>query len=201
MINVTSFNAVAGTTVNVSLLLQNGTTEVLNDSNFPLFLNIGTGICMQLPGVAQLYPTPSQGGTLVVTINPTNLGQYMAADDGPANGITVNQYLPGEISGNAYPFMIVRSVAPQINPFQSIATGTAAALSSGLTLTANIIGSPATLYFEGFDLDIDQESTTHQVNVTVTGLGQGFGVNLTALTLHYLYRTQATGAIHDRVRF
>lgn len=201
MIGVTQIECVAGTSTQVTLPLQTGFVEILNDSNYVLFLTLNTGTCTQLPGVAQLYPTPSQGGTINIAINPTQFGLYMSADQGPSNVVTVNQYLPGEISGNAYPFMLTRSIAVQNNLATSIVSATATNLASTLTVTCPATFGHQILYLKGFDLDIDQESTTHQYLMTITGLMTDTPNYQSALTLNYTYRSTTTGAINDRVRF
>lgn len=194
---------IPGTSTSVTLPLQTGTTEILNDTNYTLSLTLNTGQILQLPGVAQLYPTPPQGSTINIAIQATPLANMnsntngLLSDQGPSNFVTINQYLPGEANTTGYPFMLARSVAVQSNPYQFNVSSVQTNLASGVTFHVNSIVFQTFVYLQGFDIDIDQESTQHQVTMNITGLQSFFGT----FTLNYLWRTLTNGAVHDRVRY
>lgn len=187
-----------GTSYVVNLLLQTGTVEVINDTNYLLSVTFNSGASLIIPGMAYLYPCPENGGT--ITIATGSNATYENAGQGPGNTLTVNQYLPGEISSANYPLFIGRSVAVTNNPFTRTISGGPVALSTGLTLTAAPLFGNNDLWCSGFDLSLDQESSAHGVQVTLTGIAnQGFP--FVAATLHYVYHTLTAGSVQDRVRF
>lgn len=196
------FAGVAGTQQQVRLMYETGYIEIMNDTNYLLTVTMNTGQMTILPCLAYLFPSPKGGTTLTVSIQVGG-GTYSASDQGLTNSVVINEYLEGEIIPSGYPFMLNRSIAKSNYTVTSHVSGTAT-ISAGLTLTAASVSNPNWLWLTGFDLDIDQESTAHQVTMTITGLATRF-TSLpdfaSALTLNYTYRTQTAGAIHDRVRF
>ena len=187
-----------GTSYVVPLLLQSGTVEIINDTNYLLSVTFHTGSSVIVPGMAYLYPCPENGGT--VTLATGTLATYANEGQGPGNSLVVNQYLPGEINSSSYPLFIGRSIAISNNPFVRIVSGGPVALSAGLTLTAPPLFGDNDLWCSGFDVSFDQEGTAHSVNVTLSGVATQ-GNPWVPVTLNYVYRTQVTGGVFDRVRF
>ena len=199
-----SFPAIPGTGTQVSLLYRSGYIEILNDSNYIVIVTMNTGQLTILPSMCYLFPTPKGGSALTCSVSPLAGGVYLSADQGPANAITVQEYLEGEVVATGYPFMINRSIAPQNNIINSIVSGTAASSSTGLTVTCPPVAFPTFLYLQGYDLFIDQEATAHAMTATITGLCEGVPNALgqfSALTLNMAYHSQVTGTIRDYVRY
>lgn len=197
------FAGIAGTQQQVRLMYEEGYIEIMNDSNYLLTVTMNTGQMVILPCMAYLFPSPIGGTTLTVSIQVGG-GTYSASDQGLTNSVVINEYRKDEIVPSGYPMMLNRSIAKANYTVTSHVSGSVASIASALTLTASPVSSPNYLWLTGFDLDIDQESTQHQVLMTITGLATHFSslpAFASVLTLNYTYRTQATGAIHDRVRF
>ena len=197
------FAGIAGTQQHVRLMYETGYIEIMNDSNYLLTVTMNTGQMVILPCMAYLFPSPIGGTTLTVSIQVGG-GTYSASDQGLTNSVVINEYRKDEIVPSGYPLMLNRSIAKSNYTVTSHVSGSVAAISSALTLTATSVSNPNWLWLTGFDFDLDQETTGHQVLVTITGLATRF-TSLpqfaTALTLNYTYRTKAAGGINDRVRF
>lgn len=200
-------------TVTLSLTLQTGFTEVINDSNTAITINIAGGQVIQPPGIAQIYPTPPGGGAFTISTNYFAFDEnqslpgdnYLITDLGPAQLITVNQYEENELVGRTYPYAVIRSVLAAINTFGASETSVEGTLSATLTATMQGTGTTGTLYLQGIDVVVDQESTAHGYTLTYGVLNQGDTVTIpfhstTAGTFQY-YRqfqpglpSQKTGA-------
>lgn len=187
----------------VNLPLDNGYTEVINDSNFAQVVTLSTGTCLIPPQMARLFPTPTGGGTLAInTVNPLTLlnnatDQYNNQDIGPINLVTINQYLENEIAGQSYPYPLIREVQVGRAYLQVFTPVVTAALSSGLTSTLSSGGNQpgSFLYLWGWDLNVDREGTAgHSVVVDVNGLQGGN-------TLEYYYRTSTSDTINASIRY
>lgn len=190
-----------------NLLLQTGFIEVINDTNFAQIIQLNTGQCLLPPQMAQIYPTPENGGTINITcINPITIDtvsvigattQYNNMEIGPVNLVSVNQYLDGEVVGTRYPFPLVREVAVSRAYLQVFTPVNTPALSSGLSATLTSGGNQpgSFLYIWGWDLSVDREGTAgHSVVVDVNGL-QGNN------TIEYYYRTSTTDTINASIRY
>lgn len=173
---VTTYTPTEGNTEQITLQLQTGLTEVINDSNFLLVIQTNTGNCYQVPGQVALYPTPGQGGTFAIQALPQVA--YLFSDLGISNNITVNQFLDGEISGISYPYFITRSVNLSTNTGQQINVPVSvAALSSGISASLVWTEPGRTsgyVYLTALDLSIDQETTAHGFTLQISPLG---GIN------------------------
>lgn len=203
MTPVISYTPVVGTSQQVYLPLQSGMLEIINDSNMLLLVTTNNGQCMQVPGEVQLYPTPAGGGQISIQCVLSNnqnpsflfLVPYMDADAGPVDTVSVNQFLDGEILGRNYPYFLTRSVQLNNTQIPTLAQQTVSSISAGCTATMFNSGSVGLLlYIWGFDMTIDQESSSHAVTLTVTGLQ-----NLDVLT--YYYRTKTNSETVAYVRF
>lgn len=183
MQTITTYVPVNGGTTPITLSLQTGVTEVINDSNYALIIQTNTGQCFLPPNFAQIYPTPSQGGTFNIqaiqsTLSgpaPTSvfMDNYYNVDVGPVNLITVNQYLPGELIGTHYPLFMPRELAPA--PASQVTATGVSTTNLGLALTTGglgnkVNGQPLTPYYTGLDIIMDAEGTQHSYTVTVAGL-------------------------------
>lgn len=183
MQHILSYVPVNGGTTPITLLLQAGVTEVINDSNFALIVQTNTGQCFHPPNMAQIYPTPVNGGSFNIQAMQSSLSgpaptsaffdNYYNVDVGPVNVISINQYLPGELIGVSYPTFIPRE---QFNsPASQITATGVATLGTGLTLTTGALGNktngqPLVPYYAGIDVSIDSEGTQHSYTLTINGL-------------------------------
>lgn len=186
--------------VTIPLLLREGYTEVINDSNYALTIQMQYGQVVLPPGVANIYLTPDGGGVLTITSSFFDIAsnanvpgnEYLFADLGPADEITINQYEPNELIGQTYPYPLVRSVNTQLNAVGALQnTITTAAMSGGLT--TNIAFNPnfpvsGHVWLAGIDVTIDQEATAHGYTLTYGPFNNG-------VTFTAVLRSQTTGAI------
>jgi hypothetical protein len=199
MMTLGSFIPELNKSVAIPLILRDGYTEIINDTNLVVTINAGSGQCTQPPGVAQIYVTPSGGGTFTIGTffeegTTTTQGDiYLIQDMGPCGNITVNQYEEDELVGRTYPYFLPRSVMPMINVIGSLqATATVASMAN--TLTASISGistifpDSAHVQLQGIDLTVDQEGTAHGFTLTYGPFFTG-GVNFTAV-----FHTTTAGA-------
>lgn len=200
MLAVTTYTPQAGMAQVVNLLLQSGYIEVINDSNYLLTITFHTGTVFHPPGMVQMYPCPTGGGTITLLPPTTTIGAYMNADGGPSNNVVINQYLEDEIAGGSYPYFIQRASNVQNPLYPLIETVTASNLASAMFVTVAPIFINTYLYIYGYDLSIDQESSAHQYKAQVTGVVSVVNDTLNSITLTNTYHSLTAGAIQERWR-
>lgn len=184
MITLGSFVPLINQTVQIPLQLRQGFTEIVNDSNFALTINAGSGQCLQPPNVAQIYPTPPGGGTFSIgtfflqfnqgdgTKQTLSGDQYLTGDIGPADQVVINQYEDeNELLGRSYPYTLVRSILPLANVNNIAQISSQGTLSSDLFASFTSSGTPgsstnALAILLGIDVSVDQESTAHSYTLT-----------------------------------
>lgn len=193
---VGAYQPAVTSTVTLSLLAQTGYTEVINDSNFAITINVAGGQVIQPPGIAQIYKTPSGGGAFTISTNyfdfteNTSLpgSDYLITDMGAAQLITVNQYQEEELIGRTYPYSLIRSVLPAINTNSFAQSSVEGTLSS--TQSTSLSGPAGTttgfVYLQGIDVSVDQESTAHSYTLT-------YGQFLTGGNFQVVFHSTTTG--------
>jgi len=206
MQTVASIQPQPGQSYTETLLYQSGLTEIVNDTNYLIYITLNNGTIQLIPGEAQIYPTPVGGGTVSISVGPfSTVGyegySYLNADGGYANNITINQYLDGEISGLNYPFFITRATR-ETNPLFPIwNSGFQASSASALTVTLTPAFVNQFIYIEGYDFYMGKDGSAHSVTVFVAGCGTFNGGTEQNVSIFNFYESSTTAAIIDHVRF
>jgi hypothetical protein len=176
------FTPLAGTTVNVTLVYQQGVYEIINDSPYTLqILAIGGGTYLE-PGGKNIYSNAQGGNGLTLTpqtqikknadgsINFFDINTFIPPIV-PVIQVIVNEYFPGEVLGSGYPMSLSRS-----QDFQPPNTTVESITISGVTSFFQNVSNPPSylqnqnVYLAGFDFTGQKSSAATNHNVLIGNL-------------------------------